>query len=116
MNGTDKCTNEEVLSALDGAFLLQYRFEPTPNTTLVSGQTYSDYLMELQHRLGRTWQKQHANSMHDSVCAFALAMNNSLSENGFENGAEVERNLRNLDFSGALGRIAFNMDHFNTKT
>ena len=110
MNGTDKCTNEEVLSALNGAFLLQYRFEPNPNTTLVSGQNYSDYLMDLQHRLGRIWQKQHANSMHDSVWAFALAMNNSLSENGFENGTVVERNLRSLNFSGTLGRISFNMN------
>ena len=112
MNGTEKCTNEEILRALDGAFLLQYRFEPNPNTTLVSGQTYSEYLMELQHRLGRTWQNQHANSMHDSVWAFALALNNSLSEE-FENASEsilVERNLRSVNFSGALGRVAFNGD------
>ena len=112
MNGTEKCTNEEILRALDGAFLLQYRFEPNPNTTLVSGQTYSEYLMELQRRLGRTWQNQHTNSMHDSIWAFALALNNSLSEE-FENASEsilVERNLRSINFSGALGRIAFNGD------
>jgi len=112
MNVTEKCTNEEVLSALDGSFLLQYRFDPDPNTTLVSGQTYSDYLLELQCRLGRTsmWQNQHANSVHDSIWAFALAMNNSLSENGFDNGTVVERNLKSVSFSGALGRIAFNGD------
>ena len=113
MNGTEKCTNEEILRSLDGAFLLQYRFDPNPNTTLVSGQTYSEYLMELQHRLGRTLQNQHANSMHDSVWAFALAVNSSLSENDLENGSVstlVERNLRSVNFSGALGRIAFNGD------
>ena len=32
MNGTEKCTSEEILRALDGAFLLQYRFEPNPNS------------------------------------------------------------------------------------
>ena len=113
MNGTEKCTNEEILRALDGAFLLQYRFEPNPSTTLVSGQTYSEYLMELQHRLGSTWQNQHANSVHDSVWAFALAVNSSLSENDLENGSVTtlaERNLRNVHFSGTLGRISFNED------
>ena len=112
MNGTEKCTNEEILRSLDGAFLLQYRFDPNPNTTLVSGQTYSEYLMELQHDLG-TLQNQHANSIHDSIWAFALAVNYSLSENDLENGsvsAIVERNLRSVNFSGALGRIAFNGD------
>ena len=88
MNGTGKCTSEEILRALDGAFLLQYRFEPNPNTTLVSGQTYSEYLIELQHDLG-TLQNQHANSIHDhdSVWAFALAVNYTLSENDLENGS-----------------------------
>ena len=28
----EKCTSEEILRALDGAFLLQYRFEPNPNS------------------------------------------------------------------------------------
>ena len=112
MNGTEKCTNEEILRALDGAFLLQYRFEPNPNRTLVSGQTYSEYLMELQHDLG-TLQNQHANSFHDSIWAFALAVNNSLSENDLENGsasALLEGNLKSVNFSGALGRIVFNED------
>ena len=112
MNGTEKCTNEEILRSLDGAFFLQYRFEPNPNTTLVSGQTYSEYLIELQHDLG-TLQNQHANSIHDSIWAFALAVNYSLLENDLENGSVstiVERNLRSVNFSGALGRIAFNGD------
>ena len=68
--------------------------------------------MELQHRLG-TLQNQHANSIHDSIWAFAPAVNNSLSENDLENdslSAIVERNLRSVNFSGALGRIAFNGD------
>jgi len=48
--------------------------------------------------------------MDDSAWAFALAVNNSLSENGFDNGTEVERNLRSVNFSGALERVAFNGD------
>ena len=109
INGTEQCTDEEILRAIDGAFLLQYRFELNPNTTLVSGQTYSEYLMELQHRLGRSWQNQHTNSMHDSIWAFALALNNSMPEN-VSVSTIVERNLRSVNFSGALGRIAFNGD------
>ena len=65
--------------------------------------------MELQHRFG-TLQNQHANSIHDSIWAFALAVNNSLSENDGSVSAIVERNLRSVNFYGALGRIAFTGD------
>ena len=33
-----------------------------------------------------------------------------MTENGFENGTEVERNLRSVNFSSALERVAFNGD------
>ena len=57
---------------------------------------------------------QHANALHDSIWAFALALNNLTSA---ELGSEldksnvttlVERNLKAVQFSGALGDIAFN--------
>ena len=109
---TEKCDNEAMLRAIEGVFLLRYRPQPHPNNTLVSGQTYSEYVMQLQDRMGRTQKNQHANALHDSIWAFALALNNSLTRDpGLDpnNITEVvESNLRNLTFSGALGKIAFN--------
>ena len=132
---TENCSNETMLRAVEGVFLLQYRLQPNPNTTLVSGQTYNEYLMELHNRTGRegipyqpddsqqplhadpemcTKCCQHANALHDSIWAFALALNNLTSA---EFGSELdksnvttlaERNLKTVNFSGALGDIAFN--------
>ena len=134
---TENCSNETMLRAVEGVFLLQYRLQPNPNTMLVSGQTYSEYLMELHNRTGQEgipfqpddsqqplyagpemYAKccQHANALHDSIWAFALALNNltsaefgSVSELDKSNVTTlVERNLKAVQFSGALGDIAFN--------
>ena len=132
---TENCSDNTMLRAVEGVFLLQYRLQPNPNTTLVSGQTYNEYLMELHNRTGRegipyqpddsqqplhadpgmcTKCCQHANALHDSIWAFALALNNLTSA---EFGSEldksnvttlVERNLKAVQFSGALGDITFN--------
>ena len=57
-------------------------------------------------------ENQHANSLHDSIWAFALALNNSVSEGlGLKNSNMtrlVEKNLRKIHFSGSQGDIAFN--------
>ena len=137
MESTENCSNDTMLRAVEGVFLLQYRLQPNPYTTLISGQTYSEYLMELHNRTARTQEGipyqpddsrwplhagprmctkccQHANALHDSIWAFALALNNLTSA---ELGSEldksnvttlVERNLKTVRFSGALGDIAFN--------
>ena len=132
---TENCSNDTMLRAVEGVFLLQYRLQPNPNTTLVSGQTYSEYLMELHNHMSKTQEGipfqpddsqldagprkctkccQHANALHDSIWAFALALNNLTSA---EFGSEldksdvttlVERNLKAVHFSGALREIAFN--------
>ena len=113
MDSTDKCSNETMLRALEGVFLLQYRHQPDPNTTLVSGQTYGEYLMELQDHIG-TQENQHANALHDSIWAFALALNSSMSESygpGLDKSnvtALVEPNLKTVRFSGTLGDVTFN--------
>ena len=131
---TENCNNETMLRAVEGVFLLQYRLQPNPNTMLVSGQTYSEYLIELHNHTEKTqagihyhpdasqWPLhagprmctkcyQHANALHDSVWAFALALTSA------EFGSELdkrdvttllERNLKAVQFSGALGDIAFN--------
>ena len=137
MGSTENCSNDTMLRAVEGVFMLQYRFQPNPNTTLVSGQSYGEYLMELQNRTGRKgilyqpddcqWPLdagsgmctkccQHANALHDSIWAFALALNNLTSaEFGtYESELDksnmttlVERKLRTIHFSGTLGDIAF---------
>ena len=137
MDSTENCGNDTMLRAVEGVFLLHYRLQPNPNTTLVSGQSYSEYLMELQNRTGRKgvlyqpdyckWPLdagpglcnkccQHANALHDSIWAFALALNNLTSaEFGtYESELDksnittlVERNLRTINFSGTLGDVAF---------
>ena len=71
MESTENCSNETMLRALEGVFLLKYRLQPNPNTTLVSGQTYSEYLMELQDHTVGTQENHHANALHDSIWAFA---------------------------------------------
>ena len=142
LESTENCSNDTMLRAVEGVFLLQYRLQPNPNTTLVSGQTYIEYLTELHNRTGGVQADipsqpddsqqplhagpgmctkccQHANALHDSIWAFALALNN-LTSTEFEScGSEldksnitklVERNLRTVNFSGALGDIAFSSE------
>ena len=142
LESTENCSNDTMLRAVEGVFLLQYRLQPNPNTTLVSGQTYIEYLTELHNRTGGVQADipsqpddsqqplhagpgmctkccQHANALHDSIWAFALALNN-LTSTEFEScGSEldksnitklVERNLRMVHFSGALGDIAFSSE------
>ena len=107
---TEKCDNETMLRAIEGVFFLRYRLQSHPNKTLVSGQTYSEYVMELQsHNVDMAQENQHANALHDSIWAFALALNNSVTGLNKSNFTEaVESNLKSLTFSGTLGEIAFN--------
>ena len=114
VNDTGTCNNETILRAVEGVFLLQYKFNPDPGATLVSGQTYSDYLSQLRDRTAGVQQNQHADAMYDSIWAFALALNNLTSEElesfspGLDNvTAIVEGHLKALRFSGALGNIVF---------
>ena len=69
-----------MLEAVEGVFLLQYRIQTNLNTTLVSGQTYQEYLMELQERMNGTQMNQFADALHDSIWALALTMNNLQSD------------------------------------
>ena len=106
---TEECDNDTMQTAVEGVFLLRYRLQPNPNTILVSGQTYSEYLMELHNHTNGIQENQHANSLHDSIWAFALALNNSVSEGlGHNITRLVEKNLRKIHFSGSQGNIAFN--------
>ena len=120
--GCDTLTMQE---ALENSILLQYRKDPNDlNSTLVSGQTYSEYQRKYQQRLrGNTAnQSACANALHDSVWAFALALNQSL-ENltaedlqhyGLGNSnltSVITNNMQMVNFSGATGQIHFNEFH-----
>ena len=116
-DSTGNCSNETMLEAVEGVFLLQYRIQTNLNTTLVSGQTYQDYLMELRHRMRGAQMNQFADALHDSIWAFALALNNLTSEelrsyrpaevDNSNTTALVEQYLEVIHFSGALGDISF---------
>ena len=119
--GCDTLTMQE---ALENVILLQYRKDPNDlNSTLVSGQTYSEYQREYQRLRGNTAnQSVCANALHDSVWAFALALNQSL-ENltaedlqhyGLGNSnltSVITNNMQMVNFSGATGQIHFNEFH-----
>ena len=123
------CTKEELMIALERAFLLEYRLFANDNTTLESGLSYSEYWQMYNEKLqdfastkninlsGTTF----ANPLYDQVWAFALAINNLIElHNGqFEkqtvgqanNISELLRSeLKQLSFQGASrsGRIQFN--------
>ena len=87
----------------------------------MSGDTYKEYRQEYYRRLGNKSVAGylHANALHDSVWAFALALNNSLDtltsrdlvyhQPGIKSNVTsiIESNLRDLNFSGTLGQIYF---------
>ena len=106
---TASCDNETMVRAVEGSFFLRYRLQPNPNMTLVSGQTYTEYLMELQDRMNGTQENHHADALHDSIWAFALALNNSIPGLDTSNvTTSLEWNLRDVYFYGTLGEISFN--------
>ena len=110
-----------MMEALDNVFLINYKLESnSPNITLVSGDTYKNYRQQYQRLLVNDSLpgNAYANALHDSVWAYALALNNSLgiltSQDlksyglGKNNVTSIiERNLRTLNFSGALGQVFF---------
>ena len=117
------CNNNStaILEALDNVFFINYRLETnSPNAPLVSGDTYEEYRQEYERLLinDSTARNVYANALHDSVWAYALALNNSLgtltSQDlkhyglGKSNVTSIiESNLKTLNFSGALGHVYF---------
>ena len=125
------CTREDMLTAIEGVFFLQYRLQTTQNdSNLVSGMSYEDYDRQYQEELWRignetrtTLEKNiYANSLYDQVWAFALAMNNSLhktnltfTNSSFTGAYETTPNLRQklsqelkeISFQGVTGQMDF---------
>ena len=117
------CNNDStaIMKAVDNVFFINYKFETSlQDEPLVSGDTYQDYRQEYHRRLGSKSVAGylHANALHDSVWAFALALNSSLDtltsqdlvnyQLGKSNVTSIiESNIRDLNFSGTLGQIYF---------
>ena len=137
------CSKEEILCALEGVFLLQYRLYTEQDTTLISGWSFSEYkeryvheLQELARRTSRELNEtDYANVLYDQVWAFALAINKSIplihSQNLSLRDYNVHRRnmppssnmpsisdilkdeLRSISFQGATGRVHFGENQEN---
>ena len=124
------CNEEEILAALEGVFLLEYRLSVDDSTKLYSGWSYSEfrqrYVEKLwqyaENRSDHVQENLHANTLYDQVWMFALAINASLStivsqKLSFENYVIgntkritdiLKSELKKLSFQGASGWIQFN--------
>ena len=122
LQDTQGCDTATVQEALENSIFLQYRKDSTDlSSTLVSGQTYHEYQREYQQRLRGNTANQSvcANALHDSVWAFALALNQSmenLTTEHYQLGNRkltsiIASNIQMISFSGATGQIHFNEFH-----
>ena len=124
------CTKQEILTAMEGVFILDYRVYVENDTELVSGMNYSEFQRLYSDRLknlasitNESLQKNvYANTLHDQVWAFALAINNSLMSINSQNlslkdyglgkrmstlSNILENELKQVTFQGASGWIDF---------
>lgn len=126
------CRKGKLMQATQNAILLRFQYEQKDSMKeLVTGTTYKSYLLHYMRILnnsdGTIKHNPYANTMHDSVWAFALALNQSLdsilrynmtvmdfvNEFGREQLTNsIEDNLRSLSFEGVSGHIQFN-DHYD---
>ena len=124
------CTKEELMAALEGAIILQYRLFVDDSITLESRSNYSKYWQmynrKLQEFAGANIvnlsSTTYANALYDQVWAFALAVNNliELHNVSFKNRTVREvrsankllrSELKNISFQGASRYIQFNNNH-----
>lgn len=123
------CSQEEIVQALEGVFLLQYRLLDTQSIELVSGISYEEYHAEYVEELNNFALRTkmtlsdnvYANSLYDQVWALALTVNKSLGNIAFFNSSSAESNieemlrtreflaeeLKEVEFYGASGFIKF---------
>ena len=126
-----ECTTEELMEALQNTILLRFQKEQQNRSKeLDTGNTYETYLQQYMNVLNESGQgllyNEFANVMHDSVWAFALALNRSLGTIARDNMTVIdfikqfgkreltktmEDHLPSLSFEGASGRIQFNNDY-----
>ena len=127
------CSYDEMLLAIEGVFFLDYRLHVDDDTELCSGWTYSQFRRRYANRLNEfagqidmnLTEIIFANSFYDQVWTFALAINNSLPSIYSQNlsfadytfmntktiSNNIKRELMNLSFQGATGRVHFNKNY-----
>ena len=132
LESANQCENALLHHALNGSLLSYFSLEPRNKTMkLINGDTYStyesNYYKELdivadEYNQALDGDHEYAAILYDQVWAFALALNNSLPELsrrnlsvsdigslGYSEAKEIlEKELSQLDFRGASGRIRFN--------
>lgn len=133
LKANTSCNMDEMLQAMEGVFLLDYRLFVKEDTTLFSGWSYSEFRQRYVEALN-TFAISHnmtlheniyANSFYDQVWTFALAVNQSLPTIKSQNlsltdytvrnrqqiSSIFKQELENLAFQGASGWIQFDMNH-----
>ena len=129
LNAETGCNTEEILRAMEGVLMLDYRLKVDDDTVLVSGWKYSDfrrrYADELEEYAKITNNslkvRIYGNSFYDQVWTFALALNKSLPSIHLRNlsfstytfgnirpiSSVIKHELMKLSFQGASGLIEF---------
>jgi gamma-aminobutyric acid type B receptor len=135
LNANTTCSMDQLLHAMDGVLLIDYRLYVDDNTTLHSGWSYNEFRKRYANQLDEFASEineslsinVYANSVYDQVWTYALALNNSipliqskgLSLSDYTVGdtgpgaisSIIRHNLMNLSFQGASGWIEFNKDN-----
>ena len=128
MHTNNRCTTEMLQEALQSTVLLRLqREQKNASMQLDMGYSYETYqrqYMDILNELGENLMyNEFSNIMHDSVWAFAWALNDSLntvSENNMtlidfirlfgkkQLSYIMEKNLRSLSFEGVSGHVHYN--------
>ena len=131
LESENQCNVSLLHRALEGSILCYFTVAPDHTTELVNGDTYSMYMANYFKELNIVAEEynqtlsgdhQYAGLLYDQVWAFTLALNSSLPELsrrnlsvsdigslGYSEAKEIlEKELSQLDFRGASGRIRFN--------
>ena len=133
LNANTMCSMDQLLRAMEGVLLTDYRLYVDDNTTLFSGWSYSEFreryaikLEEFASMINKSLSENvYANSFYDQVWTYALALNisipliqskglslsdYSIGDNGTISSI-IRHNLMSLSFQGASGWIEFNKDN-----
>ena len=113
---TSPCKNDsvEIMDVLENVLFITFKLKANYSVNFC-GETHEECRQEYPHLLGNNTA---ANAVHDSVWAYALALNNSLDEltsqdlKNYGLGKSnvttiIENNLKTVNFMGALGNISF---------
>ena len=122
---SENCPRDVLLKAIESVFLFRYQYQPPEDDIeLVSGDTYNKFYAEYLRRVGDLKPNLFANVLHDSVWAFAIALNETLEYINTSNSRSVvdyvqhfgkseitnimRDRLEETTFHGASGDIHFN--------